>query len=254
MARNFDETDDYLEVTADAAVNGLTTYSIGCWVTRESGGESGYGRLAQKGPNTAPNRYWRIENDNEGAGWGMIFVAEWSSAQGAWSIAYPDTAWHHHLITYDATSTANNPLWYLDGASQSVTERITPSGTLATDNNEFNIGSSTTRSLTWDGSIAEFAIWNRILTPGEAKGLGAGFSPVYYPNGLVFYCPIFGNNSPEPELMKGTGAVVLGAAKVAHPRIIYPAAKELRRFFATQAQPPAVAAITGWRNLLGVGF
>ena len=230
MARNFDESDDYIEITSDSSVNGLSQYSIAMWATRESGGEGGYGCMAYKGTTSSPNRYWRWENDNEGAGWGLAFIVEWSSSQGAWSIDYPDTAYHNYVITYDSGDTGNDPIIYKDGTSVTVTDRLTPSGTLATDNTELNIGSNTARAQTWDGSIAEFAIWNRILTAAEAKGIGAGFSPLFYPNGLVLYTPLIGRSSPEIELIKGTGGTVNGAVVAAHPPIIYPSASQMIKF------------------------
>lgn len=230
MARNFDEVNDYLEVVAHSTVNSLSTYSIGWWMTRESGGEGGYGRIAQKGQDSGGTRRWRIENDNESSGWGLLFVVEYSGGQDAWSISYPDTAWHQYLITHDNSTVGTDPVWYKDGSSVGMIKRLSGSGSIVADNTELNIGSATDRGKTWDGSIAHFAIWNRILTAAEAAMLGAGFSPLFIPRGLVFYTPITGRQDPELDLIQGIDVTVSGPVYAEGPSIIMPSPSEIRRY------------------------
>lgn len=83
-----------------------------------------------------------------------------------------------------------------------------------------------------DGVIAEVALWNVGLTAGEMLALSKGFSALLIrPQSLVFYMPLGGRNSPEPELARGTTCTVNGTLNFAdHPRIIYPASREMRRY------------------------
>ena len=59
-----------------------------------------------------------------------FFRAEaWNTTAGQWTIAVPSTGSEHDFLwTYDASSTANNPTCYLDGASVSVTRAVAPVG------------------------------------------------------------------------------------------------------------------------------
>lgn len=164
----------------------------------------------------------------------MAFVANWSGAQARWSIANPtDGVWTNDVWTYDFGATTNDPVAYRNGSSATVTERLAPSGTSGhtTDDGTITIGAYDDGSGEyWDGKIAEFGIWNRILSAGEAAKLGKNCSALFIPRGLVFYAPLFGNNSPETDIVGSGSGTVSGATKFAHPPIIYPSFSQIRRF------------------------
>jgi hypothetical protein len=59
------------------------------------------------------------------------FTYYWSGTTGQWhGDSALDANWHHVTITYDRTSTANDPAMYIDGMTQSITENSTPSGSV----------------------------------------------------------------------------------------------------------------------------
>lgn len=93
-----------------------------------------------------------------------------------------------------------------------------------------------------DGDLAEFAVWNAILTPNEWAALGANYSPLFIrPQSLVSYLPIFGRNSPEPDRVDPLAWTVNGTLTVApHAPMLYPAPPHLPFF------PPAPAPPPGW--------
>lgn len=76
----------------------------------------------------------------------------------------------------------------------------------------------------WDGDLAEAAIWNVGLNDEELIALAKGYSPLFIrPQNLVFYCPIWGNDSPEIDIIGGLQLTLDGSpAKSDHPPIIYP--------------------------------
>jgi hypothetical protein len=50
------------------------------------------------------------------------------------------------------------------------------------------------------GDICEAAMWNAALDDGEMLALGKGVCPLLIrPQSLIFYLPIYGNASPEPD-------------------------------------------------------
>lgn len=62
---------------------------------------------------------------------------QWSGATGKWespslTVGTLNT-WYHVLVAYNSSATTNDPLIYVNGVSQTVTETTTPSGTITND-------------------------------------------------------------------------------------------------------------------------
>lgn len=222
MAREFDAVGDYIILNKSAAATDLSqiSYSYTYWKDTFSGA---YREILWSGGSWSTNYHTFIQHDLSNY---MVFNANWTSSFGRWSIPNPtDNTWVNEVVTYDFGSTANDPVWYRNGASQTITERNTPSGTAdyGKDDGTITIGAYDDGSAEhWDGKIAEVAIWNRILTAAEAAMLGKGFSPLFIRNGLVFYMPLMGNGSSEVDIIGGGSGTVTGAIKAAHPPMIYP--------------------------------
>lgn len=200
----------------------LTTMSFSVHLQRQSGGEGNYGRIFQIETGAAgQQKVWG--NDNGDVGWGMFFQDNRVTTDGIWSHAYPtNDVWTQYVLTYDNTSTSNDPIVYKDGTSVTVTERATPNGAEVTGDSVLIVGNRSNTQRTWDGYLAEFGIWNRILSAGEAAALGKGYSPLFFPRGLVMYIPMIGKNANEGDLMTGTIGTNSNTTAVPHPRIIYP--------------------------------
>jgi len=245
MARDFNGTTQYGTLTLNTAQKAITVSSWAWWEYLDSNAQ--YKRPYHM---VAGAFAWRMEFDD---GWGYVFVATQNSADGKWSIAKPTTgAWHHICITYDGSSTANDPLIYLDGVSQAVTERSTPSGTLLLPDGTVTIGRASGGGQEFDGRLAEFAIWNRILTAGEVAALGKGFAPPTNPRGLLTYLPLIGRASPEIELMGGSNLTLSNSpANIEHPRMIYPSKYQIAPFAAAGGSPSP--AFVSRRLMTGVG-
>lgn len=177
----------------------------------------------------------------------LNFGVGWSTADGTWrtDAAPPTGAWTNLVITYDGSATTNDASFYYNGSIQASTQQgADPSGTLDSGNFGFNFGNRAGGDRSFDGALAELAQWNRILTAGEISSLGAGFSPLFYPNGLRFYVPLIGRNSPETDIKGLISGSLTGTANDAHPRIIYPSPAQVRRF--TTAVVGAPDASTGF--------
>lgn len=154
-------------------------------------------------------------------GWGFVFNFDWATDGGAWSVAKPSTgAWVNYVVTYDGSSTSNDPIVYKNGAVDTLTERVAPSGAnVRASRTELYIGSEALTGHYWDGRIAEIGKWNRVLTGSEALALGRGaIPPSSIADGLVLYIPF---TSGEAEFIKQIAGTVVGSSVIAHPPINY---------------------------------
>ena len=75
-----------------------------------------------------------------------------------------------------------------------------------------------------DSIIAEAAVWNVDLTDAEVAILAAGYSPLFVrPQFLVAYWSLFGDSSPEPDIIGGYDMTLNnGPTQATHPIIHYP--------------------------------
>jgi hypothetical protein len=177
---NFDNaTTDRITFTTPPAQNNLTKLSVEILFIMNTGGTDG-NRLFQKGTTgIQANRYWQV--GEYVAGNGFYHAGDWTQ-QGAWKTAIPSTGIIHHIVTtYDGSSTANDPIVYLDSKVQSLTEVVTPSGTRATDSTIAYIGGSHTSTESWNGKIFYVRMWNRLLQSIEVKQLYSNPWQVYNP-------------------------------------------------------------------------
>jgi len=78
--------------------------------------------------------------------------------------------WKLFTVTYDNTSASNEPLFYIDGESVTVTMEDVPTGTANDDSAmDMRIGDSFLNIRYFDGMLADMRLYNRILSPKEIK-------------------------------------------------------------------------------------
>jgi len=147
------------------------SFSISCWININSVAEAVYPIISMDSDGTILT----VMNGGK-----VSFTTEWSTtdpmtritADGIISI----NKWHHIILTYDPSSTSNNPILYVDGIEISWSTTI---GTVGGSeiyqgfNNEFGeqhawIGTTSVGlGGFFDGYIDEMAIFNRSLTLAE---------------------------------------------------------------------------------------
>jgi hypothetical protein len=216
-ARGFGTTDG--SATTDQITLAYTTHptswSLSIWFYRTGTGGSDFGRIVGKGNGTAGLRFF----ENVVGGPNLYNLASPWTTEGQWTIAAPSSsAWHHALITYDGSSTANNPIIYIDGSSVTVTRLTAPVGSLVTNSDGFILGNRSDQIRNFNGRLAEFAFWNgSILTAGNATSLAAGARADSI-GSPVAYLKLCGSTSPEPnEISGGATGTVTGALVQTHP-------------------------------------
>jgi hypothetical protein len=121
------------------------------------------------------------------------YTRNWSGGDANWSMPTPSLGvWHHLAVTYDSSATGNAPVMYTDGISQTVTTQAAASGTIGTNTSVYHLGNRGAGDRTWEGMLAEFAVWGRILNQAEIQLLAGRWSPALFAAGLVEYLPLDG--------------------------------------------------------------
>ncbi len=157
-------------------VNDLSQLTIEALVYPRTTGAGGFGRILHKGePSGNTTQYFSIFTDSaDHVGHNLwAFYSTWTTNQGQW-VSTADmnlNAWQHIIFTYDFSSTGNNPLMYLNGIPNALTQDQIPGGSAPTDTDILYIGNRGTATRNFDGKISYVRLWNRIVTPTEVFSL-----------------------------------------------------------------------------------
>ena len=117
----------------------------------------------------------------------IYFYNGFSSAIGTWATDNSSfsAGLHDIAITYDASSSANAPIIYLDGSSINVNTITPPAGDYERDNGiPVVIGSHGSSTKSPDGNVYNVRIYNRVLSAGDIATETA--TPGTITDGLVF--------------------------------------------------------------------
>jgi len=244
MARDFDGVNDNIDFGGIDVIDDATTLTCSVWVINDAL-TADMNIVANTSITTDG---FRLYFDDVGSVSGRtnvynIYVAETVAAgssnnrvESATNSALQDT-WQHICFSAEVGSATGLELW-IDGVedanSPSSLSALGNLGSAAT-NEGTRLGETPGGGADRNGKLAEVAFWNRILTDAEKVILSKGFSPLFIPNGLIFYAPLIGRGSAEPDIKGGKSGTLAGTANFAHPRIIYPSAQEIRRFTTTPA-------------------
>ncbi len=129
---------------------------------------------------------------------------------------------------YQATgvfTSATSRLIYFDGvAGTADTTNRTPTGI---DSIEVGRRDNVSAVRAFSGDVCEAAVWNRVLSAAEIASLAAGYSPLFLPRGLVFYCPLVRD---VVNFNSGGNPAATGTTVSDHPRIIYPSRPKIGLF------------------------
>lgn len=177
---DFDGTDDYIVATTTALFDALPRFSVAAWVYLDGWGGGNYGRIFDKGQNSGGYvgrglfvcndggvncnsqslSFYQSFNTDTYSGW-------WSSPANSLSTGQ----WYHVAIAYDNTSTANDPVMYINGRSVTVTENSTPAAGTADDDADADlyIGNRYDTTRAFNGQIDDFRIYGYELSQAQVK-------------------------------------------------------------------------------------
>lgn len=97
-----------------------------------------------------------------------------AASQGQWGITMPSAGvWAFIVITYDSSSISNDATFYRDGAAVALVADTNPaSGNADITTDVYALGNRPNDGArNWDGMIASFSIWDRILSAAEVRAL-----------------------------------------------------------------------------------
>lgn len=167
-----------LDCGSAASLDNFATLSTGGWFAPDDQGETSTSRC------NAGNFIQKSE-------WGLCFrqtnrrafYYRWSFGQTTWSTPtapyVPDGTYHHEAVTYNGGSTANDPIIYVDGTSQTIGD-VSPGGTRnsdATDNLLIGLGITDINEL--NSRADEVFYYNGILTSTQINDIkDNGLTPV----------------------------------------------------------------------------
>lgn len=111
---------------------------------------------------------------------------------GRWRIpsdAFVTGTWTHVAVSYDLSSVSNDPVIYLNGVAQTLTEEQTPSGLLLSAvGTHFVVGSNGSYANSIDGMLKDVRVYNRVLSASEVATLynNGVMDTSLVTNGMVF--------------------------------------------------------------------
>lgn len=178
MAVEFDGANDYINCGSAAAIDNLFDGggSLVCFMEAQSMGESNLGMILHKAGK------WSFRLRNTGGAYINTLVLSYifTGNDGAWRLAANSISLntkYHLAITYNNSDVGNDPIIYVDGVSQAVTELVAPTGTRESDAaGDLYIGNNIGTTATFDGLISRVRAFDTILTADQIASLAAGYS------------------------------------------------------------------------------
>jgi hypothetical protein len=149
------------DIIGNAGGTSKMTFSV--WFRLEPAGGASYQRFLSFGSYMWVDTY-------ESTRW-LRFWTYWNGTLRTWYTAnyvYDESVWNHVVWTYDATSTSNEPVIYLNGASMSLsTGGTAPTGTWYGLPGAVDSSFAGVNTAAFGGAVNEVAIWNDTISPAQ---------------------------------------------------------------------------------------
>ncbi|MGD0781196.1 MAG: LamG domain-containing protein, partial [Dehalococcoidales bacterium] len=175
MAVDFDGSNDLLNCGSNANLDNLynADMSLAFWMQADKE-TAGFCLLGKWGGTPG----WLLHMYDGGDATKMNFCQSRVTMDGGWTSpagSIVTAAWIHFVITFNGSSTANDPIFYKNGVLVATTEVSTPAGA-ARDDSALNlyVGSSGAGDY-YNGRMEDVRVFNRIITPSEVTILAAGY-------------------------------------------------------------------------------
>lgn len=174
----FDATDDSTNILTaavwddiignDTAAGSTEKMTFSAWIYKTGDGENNYGRILDFGDS---DLYVFTDTDDKiyiGAKWNGNNAVQWRTTE---TISL--NTWAHVAITYDATSSSNDPKIYINGIAATVSHFSgTKTGAYyGIVGQDAHIGNRNAGDRTFQGQLSDVAVWNSILTSDEVVAI-----------------------------------------------------------------------------------
>lgn len=206
----FDGVDDYVEIphnVAQLGANLTNGFTFSAWINPRSTGESGAKVLDKSAGTAAQNGFhWGYEPVNNAM---QIRVNNSTNRLGA-NNSITNGIWQHVLVTVNSTPVCNHYINSIltGSANQAVSQALST----ITTTNVLRIGNrSQATDRTFDGSIRDVKMWNRVLSASEIANDYAGVTPK---SGLLYHYKLGGDYSNYGTLPDGSSATATNSGSV----------------------------------------
>lgn len=186
MAVNFLASGDYIDYGDNTNVNSLTQISIEAWIyaTVDDAGNNVQSIVGKYNSPTDTQGWLFLRGAHPSSGdflRDLYFYAFWSTGIGQWRSPTSSiliNTLYHAVMTYDASSTANNPKMYVNGVSKTVTKLNSPTGSWASNSGNSLRVSNNSSGTSFIGKLQRTRIYNAILTQAQITALYNGGKPL----------------------------------------------------------------------------
>lgn len=245
MAYNFQASGDTITLGNTVLPASLSAYSFVAWINTDVADNSAR-QIISLNDGASDNRDMWLEfatGATNQIAFGF-FDTGGGFPQATWTSGFSASTWHFIAGTWNGT--IQSIFADTDSTAKATNTPGNGPNTVAADG---FIGNRTGGGRPANGYIAEVAFYNRAVSGAELASMGAGYSPLFFPNGLVDYWPLVRTTINPKSGRNGTAS---GAVVAAHPKIIYPSPQQIRRF--TTQVAPAGTSPKFYRAMMGVGF
>ncbi len=202
MARQFNGTTDKIDADSAALnLSGQQAFSISFWAKATIAQANALNPFSNANSGAA-GPFFQLQGDASG----KLFVTARSATSGGAdtttsTATFFDNTWHHVVVTQPSGSSTLSI--YIDGVLDHTFARTALSNNTTQTFNTLSFGylHRNTSAQFFAGALAEVASWTRTLTAVEVALLGAGASAAEL--GPVHYWPLWGADSPEPDIGNG---------------------------------------------------
>jgi hypothetical protein len=207
MARSFNGSSDKITIASGISALFPASVTMSIWFYNYA---NAYNTLQTMGDPTNGNI--GIKTYVKSNGTMAAYRGSTSIYDGTGAVTVSANTWAHFALT---GATATDYIGYVNG----VVDKNAGGSAGAIDytNAIYTLGIDGNGNHWMGGNLAEAAVWNTILTPGEVSSLALGLRPpAIRPANLISYLPVDGISSPEPDFsgnafngtLTGTAAVV----------------------------------------------
>lgn len=200
-------------------------FSFHIWTNRNGDGLGTGGRIFERNSNliTLMNNHPNTANT-------YAFGDLSGGGKPQWNWTRPSAgAWVPLGLSVDTSSASNDPIVYQAGSKLIVGAGLTQvraDSAYVTASSAWNFGNLAAGTRNWDGSLAEMAWWDVILTDDEFYALQKGISPDQIrPESLKHYFPSVRSGAINKF---GAPGIVTGTAAQDHPRVFLPHRRNIR--------------------------
>ena len=115
--------------------------------------------------------------DNHATNVVLAFDSDSYTNVGRWTVTNPFTvgSWNHVLVGYNSGSVTNDPVMYVNGSLQTLTEVFTPTGTFESEEGSaLVLGNNKAGVKSWNGKLKDLRVYDMSKTSRSTATLAAG--------------------------------------------------------------------------------